>query len=54
MWTRVSLMGELAASLAHELNQPLTAILSNANAGLRFMTRKPIDVRELRRAGFGT
>ena len=29
---RVSIMGELAASLAHELNQPLTAILSNAQA----------------------
>jgi PAS domain S-box-containing protein len=33
--TRVAVMGELAASLAHELNQPLTAIMSNAAAGKR-------------------
>ena len=32
---RVATMGELAASLAHELNQPLTAILSNAQAALQ-------------------
>jgi PAS domain S-box-containing protein len=46
--SRVSLMGELAASLAHELNQPLTAILSNARAALRFLTREPPDLTELR------
>jgi two-component system sensor kinase FixL len=43
-------MGELAASLAHELNQPLTAILANAQAALRFMSGKPErleDVREI-------
>ena len=34
---RTSRLGELTASLAHELNQPLTAILSTAQAGLRFM-----------------
>jgi signal transduction histidine kinase len=34
---RVSLMGELSGSLAHELNQPLTAILSNAQAAQRFL-----------------
>jgi PAS domain S-box-containing protein len=45
---RVFLMGELAASLAHELNQPLTAILSNATAGLRFMSREPLDFDEVR------
>ncbi|MGH7844499.1 MAG: sensor histidine kinase [Candidatus Binatia bacterium] len=45
---RVSTMGELAASLAHELNQPLTAILSNAQAALRFMTGKPADLEEVR------
>ena len=33
---RITTMGELAASLAHELNQPLTAILSNAQAAQRF------------------
>jgi PAS domain S-box-containing protein len=45
---RISTMGELAASLAHELNQPLTAILSNAQAALRFMNSKPIDLEEVR------
>src|SRR6266403_870796 len=35
--SRVALMGELTASLAHELNQPLTAIASNAAAGRRFL-----------------
>jgi PAS domain S-box-containing protein len=37
--SRVSSMGELAASLAHELNQPLTAIASNAAAGRRFLAQ---------------
>jgi two-component system sensor kinase FixL len=46
--TRVCALGELAASLAHELNQPLTAILSNAQAAQRFMTREPIDLDEVR------
>ncbi|HSB69883.1 MAG TPA: PAS domain S-box protein, partial [Candidatus Methylomirabilis sp.] len=35
--SRVTMMGELTASLAHELNQPLTAIVSNASAGERFL-----------------
>jgi two-component system sensor kinase FixL len=46
--TRVSTMGALAGSLAHELNQPLTAILSNVQAAQRFMTADPIDVAEVR------
>jgi PAS domain S-box-containing protein len=45
---RVSIMGELAASLAHELNQPLAAILSNAQAALRFMDRQIADPQEIR------
>src|SRR5262249_20058266 len=36
---RVSLMGEMTASFAHELNQPLTAIANNASAARRFMER---------------
>ena len=47
---RISTMGELAASLAHELNQPLTAILANAQAALRFMSgKRPMldDIREI-------
>ncbi|MCI0152362.1 PAS domain S-box protein [Paraburkholderia sediminicola] len=46
--TRVSTMGELAASLAHELNQPLTAILSNVQAAQRFLAADPIDLAEVR------
>jgi two-component system, LuxR family, sensor kinase FixL len=45
---RVSTMGELAASLAHELNQPLTAILSNAQAAQRFMATDTVDLAEVR------
>ena len=46
--TRVSTLGELAGSLAHELNQPLTAILSNAQAAQRFMAMEPINLNEVR------
>ncbi len=46
--TRVSLMGELAASLAHELNQPLTAILSNAQAAQRFLRMPEPDLDTVR------
>ncbi|NPT61136.1 PAS domain-containing sensor histidine kinase [Paraburkholderia elongata] len=46
--TRVSTMGQLASSLAHELNQPLTAILSNVQAAQRFMASDPIDLGEVR------
>jgi C4-dicarboxylate-specific signal transduction histidine kinase len=45
---RVFMMGELTASLAHELNQPLTGILTNARAGLRFLDAVPPDLGELR------
>jgi two-component system sensor kinase FixL len=40
-------MGALAASLAHELNQPLTGILSNAQAARRFLQVVPPDLAEL-------
>jgi len=46
--TRIATMGELAASLAHELNQPLTAILSNAQAALRLLDADPGDLEEIR------
>ncbi|HEX5022427.1 MAG TPA: ABC transporter substrate binding protein, partial [Candidatus Binatia bacterium] len=46
--TRVSTMGELAASLAHELNQPLTAILSNAQAAQRFLSDQHAHVDEVK------
>jgi len=45
---RLLRMGELTASLAHELNQPLTSILSNARAGLRFIDSGTIDIDELK------
>jgi len=45
---RVAAMGELTASLAHELNQPLTAIMSNTQAALRFLESKTPDLHELR------
>ena len=44
---RVSTMGELAASLAHELKQPLTGILSNAQAGELLLHHTPPDIGEL-------
>jgi two-component system sensor kinase FixL len=43
--SRVSSMGELAASLAHELNQPLSAIASNAAAGRRFLMQGSPDLK---------
>jgi PAS domain S-box-containing protein len=46
--SRVAAMGEMAASIAHELNQPLSGIISNASAGRRFIDRGNPDLRELR------
>jgi PAS domain S-box-containing protein len=46
--SRVAALGELAASIAHELNQPLAGIVSNASAGQRFIDRGNVDLRELR------
>lgn len=42
--TRVAALGTLSGSLAHELSQPLTAILSNAQAAQQLITRHPVDV----------
>jgi two-component system sensor kinase FixL len=47
---RVASLGELASSLAHELNQPLTAILSNAQAALKFIDSERANPAELREA----
>ena len=44
---RLFRMGKLTASLAHELNQPLTSILSNAKAAIRFIESDRIDMKEL-------
>jgi signal transduction histidine kinase len=45
---RVSTVGVMATSLAHELNQPLTSILANAQAARRLAYDKPADIVELR------
>jgi len=45
---RVTTMGEMAAALAHELNQPLTAILSNAHAGERYLGQANPPLGEIR------
>jgi signal transduction histidine kinase len=45
---RAAILGELAAALAHELNQPLTAILSNAQAARRFIRNGTVDLNEFR------
>lgn len=46
--SRVTMLGELSGSLAHELNQPLTSILSNAQAAEHFLAIDRPDLRELR------
>lgn len=46
--SRVTMLGELSGALTHELNQPLTAILSNAQAAQRFLARDPVDLDEVR------
>jgi len=46
--SRVSVLGELAGALAHELNQPLAAILGNAQVGRRMMDDSSPDLRELK------
>jgi PAS domain S-box-containing protein len=46
--SRITAMGELTAALAHELNQPLTGILSNAQAVQRFLSHPNLDLAEVR------
>jgi PAS domain S-box-containing protein len=47
---RVSTLGELTASIAHEVNQPLAAIVTNGEAGLRWINRAEPDLEEARAA----
>ena len=51
---RVSMMGELAASLAHELRQPITAAITDAQTCLRWLTRDQPEVEEAREATLRT
>jgi two-component system, LuxR family, sensor kinase FixL len=46
--SHITLLGEMTASIAHELNQPLSGIIANASAGQRFIDRGNIDVEMLR------
>jgi PAS domain S-box-containing protein len=47
---RVSMMGELAASLAHEIRQPIAAAITSADACLRWLARNPPDLERARLA----
>jgi PAS domain S-box-containing protein len=46
--TRVSMLGQLSAAIAHQLNQPLAAILGNAEAAQKMLGRDKVDLMELR------
>jgi len=46
--TRVLTLGEITASIAHEVNQPLAGVTTNGNAGLRWLARNPPDLAEAR------
>lgn len=48
--TRVTTLGELTASIAHEINQPLAAVIANADAGLAWLQRSPPDLKAARRS----
>jgi len=48
--SRLTTMGEMAASIAHELNQPLAGMVTNANASLRWMAGESPDLAEAREA----
>jgi PAS domain S-box-containing protein len=45
---RAATMGQLTASIAHEVNQPIAATVTNAEAALRFLDRHPPDLEEVR------
>ncbi|SDP66131.1 PAS domain S-box-containing protein [Pseudomonas reinekei] len=48
--TRITTLGELAASIAHEVNQPLAAVTTNGTAGLRWLNRDNPNIDEVRSA----
>ena len=50
---RIATMGELTASIAHEINQPLAAVVTNASASLHWLAIQPPDLAEARQAMAG-
>ena len=46
--SRITSLGALTASIAHEINQPLTAVIINAGAGLRWLDAEPPNLEEVR------
>jgi PAS domain S-box-containing protein len=48
--TRVTTLGQLTVSIAHEVNQPLAAVIANAEACLRWLDREPPDLAAVRRS----
>ena len=48
--TRVTMLGELTASIAHEINQPLAAVISNADACIGWLGREPAELNAARRS----
>jgi len=47
---RIATMGQLTASIAHEVNQPIAAVVTNAQAALRWLNMQPPDPEEVRQA----
>jgi C4-dicarboxylate-specific signal transduction histidine kinase len=47
---RITTMGQLTASIAHEVNQPIAAVVTNAHAALRWLNMQPSDPEEVRQA----
>jgi len=46
---RVTTMGQLTASISHEMNQPIAAVIANAEAGLNWLDAEPPDLEQLRK-----
>ena len=51
---RVTTIGQLTASVAHEVNQPIAAAVTNAQAALRWLGAQPPDLEEVRRPSAGS
>ena len=47
---RVATMGQLSGSIAHEINQPIAAVMANASAGLRWLGARPPELEQARQA----